>query len=485
MNTQDLHDHAIPAVGADPKAILDHISHLHEQDVAWKDGRAWSLIYYANEEHEQLLQQAHRLLFNSNFLNPFAFKSLQTLEHEVVAMTTKMLHGNEEVVGVVSSGGTESILLALFSYRQRAAKLQPSITRPEVVAPATIHPAFDKAATLFGLTLRKAPVDENRRAVPGRMEKLINKNTILLVASAPSYPNGVLDPIEEIAAFARQYQLPFHVDACVGGFMLPWLEKLGHKIPKWDFRVNGVSSISADVHKFGFGAKGASVLAYTGMDYLKHQFILTTDFPGGIYVSPTILGTRPGGPLAAAWAAMKHLGENGYLQLAQQLMDGANKLRRGLESIASIVVVGDPCMNIISYTTRNNRPDIFVVADQLENKGWMVDRQQFPECIHLTVLPTNLPVIDEYLSDLKLAIAFAEAHPEATAKGNAALYGLMARIPFRGMVEKNVVKILEEMYSAGKFPTPEKEPEQKSIADNNPAWMGRLSRFLSWLKRIK
>jgi glutamate/tyrosine decarboxylase-like PLP-dependent enzyme len=267
--------------------------------------------------------------------------------------------------------------------------------------------------------------------------------------------------------------------------MLPWLEKLGHKIPKWDFRVNGVSSISADVHKFGFGAKGASVLAYTGMDYLKHQFILTTDFPGGIYVSPTILGTRPGGPLAAAWAAMKHLGENGYLQLAQQMMDGANKLRRGLESIACIVVVGDPCMNIISYTTRNNRPDIFVVADQLENKGWMVDRQQFPECIHLTVLPTNLPVIDEYLSDLKQAIAFAEAHPEATAKGNAALYGLMARIPFRGMVEKNVVKILEEMYSAGKTPTPEKEPEQKSIADNNPAWMGRLSRFLSWLKRLK
>jgi hypothetical protein len=182
---------------------------------------------------------------------------------------------------------------------------------------------------------------------------------------------------------------------------------------------------------------------------------------------------------------MKHLGENGYLQLAQQLMDGANKLRRGLESIACIVVVGDPCMNIISYTTRNNRPDIFVVADQLENKGWMVDRQQFPECIHLTVLPTNLPVIDEYLSDLKQAIAFAEAHPEATAKGNAALYGLMARIPFRGMVEKNVVKILEEMYSAGKTPTPEKEPEQKSIADNNPAWMGRLSRFLSWLKRLK
>jgi sphinganine-1-phosphate aldolase len=475
---------SIPLEGENPDLILQQIRKMKEEDVAWKEGKVWSLVYFADEAHDQLLKAAHSELFSSNYLNPLAFKSLHRMEQEVVHMTAHMLHGDEHTVGVMSTGGTESILLAMFCYRQRARKLHPRITKPEVVAPVTIHPAFDKAAELFGINLRKAPVDENRSVIPGEMEKLINENTILIASSSPSYPNGTMDPIETIAALAVRHHLPFHVDACIGGFMLPWVEKLGYPVPLWDYRIAGVTSISSDVHKFGYGAKGASVVTYRSMDYLRHQFFVTTDYPGGIYISPTLLGTRAGGPIAAAWAGMKHLGENGYLSIAKKLMEGAQKLRDGLTAIPGIIIVGKPVMNLISYTTTNNRPDIFVIADQLEDKGWMVERQQFPDCIHMTLLPTNVVVIDQYLSDLKDAIAYATGHPEAAAKGNAALYGLMARIPFRGMVEKSVKKIMEDMY--GVSDTHEEDStEEKEMIPKSPAWMGVINRLLSARDRWK
>ena len=467
----------IPSIGESPESILARIRELKHEDVAWQDGRAWSLVYYVDDEHDQLLKAAHAELASANYLNPLAFKSLHRMEQEVVRMTANMLHGNDDVVGVMSSGGTESILLAMFGYRQRARKRLPRVTAPEVVLPVTIHPAFDKAAELFGLTLRKAPVDENRSVISASMEGLINENTILLVASAPSYPNGVLDPIEAIGAIAEKHELPLHVDACVGGFMLPWLERLGHVVPPWDYRIPGVSSISADVHKFAYGAKGASVITYRHMDYLRHQFVVTTDYPGGIYISPTLLGTRPGGPIAAAWAGMKHLGENGYLRLAEKLMDGAQRLRAGLIAIPGVRIVGNPCMNLISYATIDNTPDIFVIADQLEERGWMVERQQLPDCIHLTVLPTNVDRIGEYLEDLRAAHAYAAAHPGAVAKGNAAVYGLMARIPFRGMVDTSVRKIMEDLY--GPDALKETGGSGDDVMEKTPAWMGLVNRILT------
>jgi len=466
----------IPYEGERPGIILDEISLMTEADVPWKDGRAWSLVYYAGKEHDELLKAASNELFSTNYLNPLAFKSLHRMEQEVVHMTADMLQGDKDTVGVMTTGGTESILLAMFCYRQRAKKLHPHITGPEIVAPVTIHPAFDKAAVLFGLHIRKAPVDENRCAIPSAMEELINENTILIVVSAPSYPNGAMDPVEAIADIATHHNLPVHVDACIGGFMLPWIEKLGYDLPAWDLRIKGVTSVSADVHKFGYGAKGASVLLYRKMDYLHYQFIVTTDFPGGIYISPTLLGTRAGGPIAAAWAGMKHLGEKGYMELAGKLMDAAQKLSTGLTAIPGIIIVGKPCMNIISYTTKNNDPDIFVIADKLEEKGWMVDRQQLPDCIHLTVLPTNVDVIDQYLIDLKKAYAYATDHPGDTARGNAAIYGLMARLPFRGMVEKSVKKIMEEMYNGIE--------NNEQMISKKPAWLGLVNKFFSsWTRR--
>ncbi|HZV70887.1 MAG TPA: aspartate aminotransferase family protein [Saprospiraceae bacterium] len=475
----------IPLSGEKPDHILEQIKKLKEEDAAWKEGRVWSLVYYADEEHDSLLKAAHNELFSANYLNPLAFKSLHRMEQEVVRMTADMLHGDDKTVGVMTTGGTESILLAMFCYRQRARKLHPMIDKPEIVAPMTIHPAFDKAASMFGLRIRKARVDENRCVIPAAMEKLITKNTILIAASAPGYPNGILDPIQAIAEIALRRHLPFHVDACIGGFMLPWVEKLGYNVPLWDFRVKGVCSVSADIHKFGYGAKGASVLTYKNMEYMRHQFIVTTDYPGGIYISPTLMGTRAGGPIAAAWAGMKHLGQEGYLSLAKKLMEGTQKLLTGLVAIPGVIIVGNPVMNIISYTTKNNDPDIFVVGDQLEEKGWMIDRQQLPDSIHLTITPTNVEVIDQYLLDLKDAVVYATAHREDSAKGNAAVYGLMARIPFRGMVEKSVRKIMEGLYGAGENIRDDDQEEKGNVISGQPVWMGKINRFLSAWKRWK
>lgn len=476
---------SIPLAGESSDHILQAIRAMKSQDVAWKEGKVWSLVYYADEEHDNLLKAASNEMFSTNYLNPLAFKSLHRMEQEVVHMTAHMLHGDDHIVGVMTTGGTESILLAMFSYRQRARKLHPHITRPEVVTPSTIHPAFDKAAEMFGLHLRKAEVDENKSVIPGAMERLINKNTILLAASSPAYPHGATDPIEAIANIALQHKLPFHVDACIGGFILPWIEKLGYDIKPWDYRVAGVCSVSADVHKFGFGAKGASVLTYRNMDYLKYQFLVTTDYPGGIYISPTLLGSRAGGPIAAAWAGMKHLGENGYMAISKKLMDGVQKLHKGFNAIPGIMVVGKPVMNLIAYTTKHHDPDIFVIADLLEDKGWMVERQQHPDCIHLTVLPTNVDAIDQYLSDLQQAIGYALQHPKASAHGNAAIYGLMARIPFRGMVDKSVRKIMEDMYGIGDSDDPKAKGEDLDMMPAGPVWMGLVNRFLSEWARWK
>jgi len=483
--SKDSQGPSIPFEGEDPNLILQRIREMKEEDVAWKEGKAWSLVYFADEEHDQLLKAAHSEHFSSNYLNPLAFKSLHRMEQEVVRMTANMLHGDEHTVGVMSTGGTESILLAMYCYRQRSGKLNAHITNPEVIAPSTVHPAFDKAAELFGVRLRKAEVDDNRMAIPGAIEALINKNTILLVSSAPSYSHGVLDPIEEIADIAVRHQLPFHVDACIGGFMLPWVEKLGYQVPLWDYRIQGVTSISSDVHKFGFAAKGASVLTYRNMNYLRHQFFVTTDYPGGIYFSPTLLGTRAGGPIAAAWAGMKHLGENGYLSIAKKLMDGAQQLREGLTAIPGIEIIGKPIMNLVAYTTVNHHPDIFIIADQLEDKGWMAERQQHPDSIHMTILPTNVMMIDQYLYDLKEAIAYATAHPEDAGKGNAAVYGLMARIPFRGLVEKSVRKIMEDLYGLASTSETDQLAVKESEIPEGPAWMGMANLVLSSWNRLK
>jgi glutamate/tyrosine decarboxylase-like PLP-dependent enzyme len=477
----------IPKQGSDVDSLLAQMEDFKANDARWKEGRTWSMVYHIGQEHNDALKQASNLFFSESYINPFAFESLQRMEREVVQMTANMLNAGEQAVGTMTSGGTESLFLALYTYREWARKSKKLKGELEVIAPVTIHPAFEKAAHILGLKVLKTPVDEDGQAIVPDMAKRIGPQTLMLAVSAPSYPHGVLDPIEAASELALEHDLPLHVDSCIGGFLLPWWEQLRPgALPLWDFRLSGVTSMTADTHKFAYGAKGSSVLLYRSMNHLRHQFFITTDWPGGIYASSTLLGSRSGGPIAAAWMAMNKLGQEGYLQHTAAIIEGVERMRAGLEAIPELTLIGKPCMNILAFTTRDNKPDIFVIGDQLEAKGWYVDRQQRPNCIHITIMKQNLPVIDDYLSDLSAAIAFAKANPRAKSKGNAALYGLMARIPFRGMVEQNVRQMFEELY-ANEGGTQSADSDPADTSNNSmpePAWwMGALNRVLSWWKR--
>lgn len=431
--------------GIDGEALLEQMRSMKGEDADFVGGRTWSMVYWPGDEHHHVTERANNLFLATNGLNPFAFKSLRRMEREVVQMTAGLLTGPETTVGTMTSGGTESILLAVHTYRERARARWPWIRHPEMVVPETIHVAFDKAAHYFGVRLRKIPVGPDKRADVRAMRRAIGRNTIAIAASAPQYAHGVVDPIEELAAIAEKKRIPFHVDACFGGFILPFLERLGHPIPSWDFRVPGVTSISADVHKYGYAPKGASVLVYRDMSYLRHQFFVSTDWPGGVYVSPTMQGTRPGGCIAGAWASMMHMGEEGYLALAAQALEGATRLRAGLAAIPEIRMLGAGHSTIVTWTC--DGVDTYAVADQLAEKGWSVDRQQKPPSIHCTVNASNLPVLDTYLADVAEAVALVKANPELAKEGEAAMYGMMAKVPVRRLVSSSVRKVMEQMYA--------------------------------------
>jgi sphinganine-1-phosphate aldolase len=439
----------IPETGRDPDDILREMADLKAADTDWRGGRVFSLVYHAGEAHERLLERAHGMFASANLLNPMAFKSLKRMEAEVVQMAARLMHGPESAVGAMTSGGTESILLAVYTYRERARRSRGLRGTPEIVLPVTAHPAFDKAAHYFGVKLRKVDVRDDFTADARAMERAVNRHTVALVASAPQYPHGIVDPIEEVAAVASKHGLGMHVDAAVGGFMLPFVEKLGRPLPTWDFRVEGVTSMSADLHKYGYTAKGASVLLWRSMDYMRWQFFIATDWPGGIYASPSIPGTRPGGPIAAAWAALCGLGERGYLDLTKRALDTADALRAGIQTIPELSLLGQQNATIVCWGAKDGAVDVYSVADRMEARGWTVDRQQRPASVHLTVTANHAPIVEPYLADLRASVEEVLKDPSLVKSGNAPMYGMMAKAPLRGFVGQSVRKVMEAMYAPG------------------------------------
>ena len=436
----------IPQKGVDHDALINGLQGMRADDADWRHGKVFSLVYHAGDEHEALLKAAAEAYFCENGLNPMAFKSLKRMEHEVVRMAANLLNGDEDTVGVMTTGGTESLLMAIKTYRDRARKEKPWIRNPEMVLPATAHVAFDKAAHYFGVKIRWAPIGTDFRVNLKAVRRLINRNTILLVGSAPQYPHGVVDPIADLGRLAEEKGLPLHIDACVGGFMLPFVERLGHFVPPFDFRVPGVTSMSADLHKYGYTAKGASVILYRNMDYLKHQFFVSTDWPGGIYASPSIPGTRAAGPIAAAWAGLQAMGIDGYLHHTTLALEASAKLKAAIAAIEGVKVIGSEHCTIVTWTSTEKAVDVYAVADHLEDKGWHIDRQQHPACVHCTMTSNHLPIVDDYARDLAEAVEFVRRNPDVKSRGNAAMYGMMAKVPVRAMVKQAVQRVMEGMY---------------------------------------
>lgn len=437
----------IPAVGRDRGDLLQAMKALCVDDVRWRDHRAFGLVYQHSEGHTEFLKEAYGLFFCQNGLNPMAFKSLQRMEREVAQMTAKMFHGDKEVVGCMTSGGTESLLLTVLTYRNHARRKRPWIRRPEVILPESAHVAFIKAGEYFGVRMIKTPLTSDYRADVEAMERRISRNTIALVASAPCYPYGVIDPVEEMGAVAERHGLPLHVDGCLGGFFLPWVEKLGGDVPRFDFRVPAVTSISADLHKYGYAAKGASTILYRNMDLFRDQIFADVDWCGGVYGGATMAGTRPGGPIAAAWASLQALGENGFMENARKVMAVTERFSAGIRSIPELEILGRPVMGVIAYGAKEGRISGYAIADRLEQRGWHVDRLQHPEAIHVILNSGHEQIVDQYVADLRAAVEEVKAYPEAALSGSAPMYGLIAKAPMRRMVWRNVVSILAQMYS--------------------------------------
>jgi sphinganine-1-phosphate aldolase len=410
----------IPTTGRSRDDVLADLSAMRSGDVRWREGYSFTLAYYAGDEVHDLAEHVFGEWMSENALNTDAFPSLRKIQNEVVGIVTDWLEGGSEAAGFMTTGGTESILMAVKAARERG-KAERGITTPNVVLPISAHAAFEKGCYYFGLESRRVPVGADWRADVDAMAAAIDDNTVLIVGSAPQYPQGVIDPIPEIAALAEGRGINCHVDACMGGVTLTYLKRLGHPIPPWNFEVPGVTSISVDLHKFGYTAKGASVIAHRNKHLRRYQTFLTDNWLGGFYGSSGVLGTKSGSSMAAAWAVLHHLGNDGYLRLTAAARAACEQLAAGIRAIPELQLWADPEATLVSFgATDPDSLNVFAVADALWRRGWFLDRQGPPDSLHCTVNAVHEHRIAEFLDALRDSIDEVTA---ANATGDKGAYG--------------------------------------------------------------
>ncbi|MEO7371722.1 MAG: aminotransferase class V-fold PLP-dependent enzyme, partial [Ilumatobacteraceae bacterium] len=377
---------------------------LKHDDVRWRDGRAFTLVYYGGGDVLTVAEEAYRRYSTENALNTDAFPSLRHLQAEVVSFVGDWLQAGADGAGFMTSGGTESILMAVKAARERGRR-EFGITEPNVVLAASAHAAFEKGCHYFGLESRRVAVDAAWRADVAAMESQIDENTVLLVGSAPQYPQGVIDPITDIAALAESRNINCHVDACMGGVTLTYMARLGMPVPPWNFAVPGVTSISVDLHKYGYTAKGASVIIHRNKKLRGYQTYVTDNWLGGVYGSSGVLGTKGGGSMAAAWAVMRYLGNDGYMRVTAAARKACLQLAAEVEAIPELAIRAQPETTLLAFgATDDAQLDVFAVADGLWRRGWYVDRQGPPSSLHLTVSVVHDGRIEEFVSDLRASI---------------------------------------------------------------------------------
>lgn len=392
----------IPEVGIPTDVLLADIDARQAREPDVHGARLFGLVYPTGRHdlEELMLAVNNRYLFG-NALNPFKFPEVARYESEVIAMTSGLLHVPDGGGGSMTSGGTESILMSMKVNRERA--LARGVERPQILAPISAHPAYAKAAHYFGMEHVRVPIDANYRADVNALRELIGPSTAVVIASAFNYPYGVMDPVVEIAAVAAEHGAGCHVDACVGGFVLPFLEDLGYDVPPWDFRVPGVTEISADVHKYGFAPKGASTVLHRDADWFGHQYFIYDNWPSGLYGSPGVAGAKPAAPIATAWAMMRHLGRDGYVETMRGLMETVLKVRAAIDGFDGVEVIGDPIGPV--FAMQSDTIDMYAVGDVMDDRGWHVNRNTDPVSLHMMLSPGHAAVVDQLIADLTDAVA--------------------------------------------------------------------------------
>ncbi|GCC33053.1 hypothetical protein chiPu_0011520 [Chiloscyllium punctatum] len=423
---------SLPAQGlAESELLLKLKDYSTMGEVHWEKGQVSGTVYSGEEQLTKLMVKVYGDFAWSNPLHPDIFPGVRKMEAEVVRMACTLFRGGPESCGTVTSGGTESILMACKAYRDLG--FERGVKYPEIVAPKSAHAAFDKAAQYFGMKIA--------------MKKAISRNTVMLVCSVPQFPHGIMDPVEEVAKLAVDYDIPLHVDACLGGFLIVFMEKAGYSLPPFDFRVKGVTSISADTHKYGYAPKGSSVVLYSNKKYRHYQFFVAPDWQGGIYASPTIAGSRPGGIIAACWATMMYMGEDGYVKATKKIIDTARYIEAQLKKIKEIFIFGKPEVSVVAIGSRTF--DIFRLSNLMTSKGWNLNTLQFPSSIHIcvTLLHTKNGVADQFVEDLCESVAEIMKNPDEKTTGRGAIYGMAQSIPDRTLVTEISHGFLDCLYS--------------------------------------
>ncbi|KAM8924582.1 sphingosine-1-phosphate lyase 1 [Pelodytes ibericus] len=445
--------HALPQTGLRQEQVMEKLKQYSAMGhVSWKTGKVSGTVYSGEEKLTQLLVKVYGEFAWSNPLHPDVFPGVRKMEAEVVRMTCTLFNGYADACGTMTSGGTESILMACKAYRDMA--LEKGIKYPEIVAPVSAHAAFDKAASYFGMRMVHVPLDKRTMQVDVKaMRRAISKNTAMLVCSAPQFPHGIIDPIEEVAKLALKYQIPFHVDACLGGFLIAFMEKAGFPLKPFDFRVKGVTSISADTHKYGYAPKGSSVVLYRNKHYRHYQYFVAPDWQGGIYASSVIAGSRPGGIIAACWASLIHIGEDGYVEATKNIISAARFIQKELSKIKEIYIFGKPEVSVIAIGSKLF--DIYRLSNALSEKGWNLNALQFPSSIHicLTMLHTKPGVAKQFVTDIQESVAVIMGDPGAKTTGLGAIYGMAQTIPDRSLVTEVSQGFLDCLYSTGNHPS--------------------------------
>ncbi|MBX7169254.1 MAG: aminotransferase class V-fold PLP-dependent enzyme [Pirellulales bacterium] len=444
---------ALPAEGQSREAILALLETLRQREESrWKDGFASGSVYHGDAAHYEFLNRVYALHSQVNQLHSDLWPSAAKFEAEIVAMTANLLGaaaagaevGTEQgICGSVSSGGSESILLAMKTCRDWA-RDKRGITAPEIIAPVSAHAAFHKASQYFNIELKLAPLTADYRADLDATRAAITPNTIALIGSAVNFPYGTLDPIAELGELAQQHNLLLHVDSCLGGYFLPFVEKLGREVPLFDFRVPGVTSMSCDTHKYGYAPKGSSVVLYRGQELRRYQYFTMSDWPGGLYYSPTFSGSRPGGLSAACWAALMTMGESGYLEATRQILAAVDQVKQGVESIPELRLMGRT-WGVFAFTS--DELDMYQVLDQMTARHWSLTGLQHPAGIHVSpTLRTAQPgVAERFVRDLRESVEAVKANPNSM-EGMAPIYGMAASIPDRTFVHDMLKQVMDVYY---------------------------------------
>jgi len=422
----------IPQQGLSKEEILSTLQAFKTRVMDWKAGKLWCYAYNSGEDPADVTREAYLSFLSENGLDPTVFPSLLKLETDVVRATIHLLRGDSNAVGHLTTGGTESIILAVKTARDKARAEHPEIIQPEMVLPKTAHAAFHKAAHY--LSVKSVLVDIDPQTFKVRAEDMhaaITPNTILLVASAPSYSQGVIDPIAEIGKIAQEKNLLFHVDACVGGLHLSFMRKLGYAVPDFDFGVPGVTSISTDLHKYGYAAKGCSVIMYRSKNIRKYQIFACTDTTGYTLINPTMLSSKTGGPMAGAWAILNFLGEEGYKNIVKEVQEATKKLIDGVNAIQDLQVLGEPAMCMFSF--KSDTINVYQLADEMNKRGWYIQGQfstpLTPRNLHISVNQGTIHNVEALLKDLRECVEIVKGVTPIDSNGIKAMVGAALQSP--------------------------------------------------------